>query len=96
MTIDIKALILPAAIGLISAASPEAGQLITDARDAAADKKLTADEAKKIFFDGIDLAVKVWPQGAPALLSLKMNIEVDLPNIEKTIVAFENLIAPSA
>lgn len=88
---NIKNILLGGLIPMISLASPEAGKTISDAKSALDDGHLSEDEAKVLFTDAIGTAKSFWPEGATVLDDLKRNIEVDLPNIEKTIADFKIL-----
>jgi hypothetical protein len=89
--LDIKSILLTTALPLITLVSPEAGKALSDANAALADGKLSEDEVKTLLIDAIDTAKKLWPQGVDELECLQVNIEVDVPNIEKTFAAFKAL-----
>lgn len=85
---NIKAIILAGLVPLVSTINAPAGKAIGDAQAALEDGHIDKNEAKKLVVDAIDVAISVWPEGAYALGLLKVNIEVDLPNVEATIEAF--------
>lgn len=85
---NIKAILLAGLIPLVSAINAPAAKAIGDAQKALEDGHVDKDEAIKLVGDAIDVAISVWPEGAHALTLLKVNIEVDLPNVERTIEAF--------
>lgn len=106
----LKGLAIDAALPFINMVDSDAGTVITDVKNDLADGHITLDEAQKTISDTLDGVAHKWPEGAPALESLKQNIAEDLPkivdlvdqveaivpNIERTVKLFEQIGKPTA
>ena len=96
MTFDLKSILLNLVLPAIKVISPEAGKTIADAQEALADGHLSHDEVTLLIGDALDTAKALLPQSWNAVMDdLKTNLEVDLPNIEKTIKDIQALSAPA-
>lgn len=92
MKIDIKALMLGAAIPAISLISPEAGKEIADAKEAFADGHLSKEETELLIKDTLATAKALLPPAwGKVITDLEVNLAVDVPNIEKTFADIHEL-----
>lgn len=96
MKIDLKAILFTTVVPLITMVAPEAGKLVSDLQIALADGKVTGDEAKTLIGDTLTAAKAVLPPAWDEVMdALKVNLEVDLPNIESTIAKISAAVKPA-
>ena len=93
MILNIKSILLGTLASALSVLNPPAAKELNDAQAALADGHLSEDEGKLLVSDTIATVKSLWPEGAQVCDDLKVNLEVDAPNIEKTFTDIHALTA---